>query len=392
MLSFIFAPFYLFVNLYLLHWVLRWTGCCHRVCGTRAFRALVSAVYVFAMASPLTGFLVRKPAGLHRFLMRLGNGWLGVMLYLTLAVLAVELGLVVVRRVRRGDFAEMQRVRRRQGGIALALVLAVCAYGAVNAETLRVTEREITLSGTGEEMCVALLADLHLGYNTDPAYIEETVRAVNAMQPDLIVIAGDIFDNDYAAIPDPARIEAALASLDSAYGVYACWGNHDVSEPILAGFTWDTADADKNDPRMTEMLTRAGVQLLADEKRELPNGVQLVGRRDPSRSVKLGETRRSAAEWGALLDPSRPAFVIDHQPDELDELAAAGFDLDLSGHTHDGQMFPANLIMRLLWRNSCGVVQVGEMTSAVTAGLGVWGPPLRVGTASEVMCLRVRFA
>ena len=392
MLSFIFAPFYLLVNLYLIYWLLRWTGCCHRLCGTRVFRVLLCAVYAFAMVSPLTGFLVRKPAGLHRFLVRLGNGWLGVMLYLVMAVLLVEVGLAVVRRVRRGDFAEMQRVRRRQGGIALTVVLATCIYGAVNAETLRVTEREVTLSGAGAPMTVALLADLHLGYNTDPAYIEETVQAVNGLSPDLVVLAGDIFDNDYEAIPEPARIETALAGLESTYGVYACWGNHDVAEPILAGFTWDTEDADKHDPRMADLLTRAGVELLADEVRELPNGVQLVGRRDPSRSIKLGEQRRTPAEWGAVLDPTRPTFVIDHQPKELDELAAAGFDLDLSGHTHDGQIFPANLIMRLLWRNSCGVVQVGEMTSAVTSGLGVWGPPLRVGTASEVMCLRVRFA
>ena len=391
MLVFIFAPFYILVNLYLLHWVLRWTGCCHRLFGTRAFRVLFVILYAFCALTPLTGFLVRSPAALRHVLRQIGNYWFGCMLYLGLAILLVEIGLFVARRVRHRDFVQMQRVRQVQGGIALALVCAVCIYGAVNAHTLRVTDYEVTIEGAGGDMTVALLADLHLGYNTDPAYIEQTVQAVNDMQPDLVVIAGDIFDNEYEAIPEPERIAAALASLGSTYGTFACWGNHDVSEPILAGFTWDTADADKDDPRMTEFLARAGVSLLADEEVTLANGVQLVGRKDPSRSRKLDDARLTPEQLLGPLDPAQPIFVIDHQPKELDELAAAGADLDLSGHTHNGQVFPGNLLMGLIWDNPCGYLRVGEMHSVVTAGLGVWGPDMRVGTRSEVVRITVRF-
>ena len=272
------------------------------------------------------------------------------------------------------------------------LVCAVCLYGMANADRLRVTDYEITLDGAGEDMTVALLADLHLGYSTETSYIEQAVQAVNNMQADLVVIAGDIFDNEYEAIPEPGRIAAALASLHSAYGVYACWGNHDVSEPILAGFTWDTADADKDDPRMEAFLRQAGITLLADEAVTLGNGVQLVGRKDPSRDKKLGDDRLSPEALLEPLDPARPVFVIDHQPKELDELAAAGADLDLSGHTHDGQMFPGNLIMPLIWDNPCGCLQVGGMYSVVTSGLGVWGPDMRVGTKSEIVRITVHFA
>ena len=183
------------------------------------------------------------------------------------------------------------------------------------------------------------------------AYIERAAQAVNDMQPDLIVVAGDIFDNEYEAVPEPDRIAAALASMHSTYGAYACWGNHDLSEPILAGFTWDTEDEEKNDPQMAGFLRRAGINLLEDEKVTLKNGVQLVGRKDPSRDRKLGDERLSPAEWAGLLEPEKPAFVIDHQPKELEALAEAGFDLDLSGHTHGGQVFPSNLIMGFLWEN-----------------------------------------
>ncbi|WP_297282858.1 metallophosphoesterase [uncultured Agathobaculum sp.] len=392
MIAIFLAPVYILLNVYLARWVLRWTGACHRLCGAKAFRVVFIVVYALVASAPLTGFLIQSPYALRKFLRQVGNYWFGWMLYLVLAVLIVEVALFVIRRVRGKDFEQMQQVRRVQGGVALALVCAVSFYGMVHAKQLYVTEYDVTLQGAGEDMTVALLADLHLGYSTEPAYIERAVQVVNDMQPDLVVIAGDIFDNEYEAIPQPERIAAALASLDSTYGTYACWGNHDLSEPILAGFTWDIADENKNDPRMAEFLEAADVTLLEDRAVTLENGVQLVGRRDPSRSNKLAEQRLSPEQLVSSLNQEQPIFVIDHQPEELEALAQAGVDLDLSGHTHDGQLFPGNLLMRLLWDNACGCEQIGDMTSVVTSGLGVWGPDMRVGTRSEVVCVSVHFS
>lgn len=391
MFAFIFAPFYIFVNLYLARWLLRWTGACHRVFGSRAFRAVFTALYAFAALSPLTSFLIKRPWGLHRWLKRLSNDWLGVLLYLALAVLVAEAVLALVRRAKGKDFAAMQNVRRVQGGIALGLTCLVCLYGFAHAGKLYVTRYSVGIDKTGEDMTVALLADLHLGYSTDPAYIEETAAAVNAMQPDLIVLAGDVFDNEFDAVPEPDRIAAAFAAMDSTYGTYACWGNHDLAEPILAGFTFGGDGTDKDDPRMAQWLTEAGVILLDDRMETLPNGVQLIGRKDPARCRKLDEQRLTPVELAAGLDLQKPVFVIDHQPKELEELAAAGADLDLSGHTHDGQVFPGNLTINLAWDNACGYLRVGDMHAVVTSGLGVWGPAMRTGTRSEVVCIRVQF-
>lgn len=391
MIAIFLAPFYILVNLYLVRWVLRWTGACHRVFGTKTFRAVFIVLYALVASAPLTGFLIRSPYALRKTLLQIGNYWFGWMLYLILAVLVVELALFVIRRARGKDFEQMQQVRRVQGGVALALVCTVSLYGMVHASQLYVTDYDVTLSGQGEDMTVALLADLHLGYSTDPAYIERAVDAVNAMQPDLVVVAGDIFDNEYEAIPQPDSIADALASIRSTYGTYACWGNHDVSEPILAGFTWDDADTDKDDPRMREFLEKSGINLLDDRVVILPNGVQLAGRRDASRSKKLGEGRLDAAQLLSGCDLDAPVFVIDHQPGDNDALAQAGADLVLSGHTHDGQLFPGNLFMALIWDNPCGCEQVGQMYSVVTSGLGVWGPDMRVGTRSEVVCIAVHF-
>lgn len=391
MLAIFLAPVYLALIAYLGFWLLRWAGACHQVFGTRIMRVLLSTVFLLLSLTPLLGFLIRSPAGLHRVLLRIGYSWFGWLLYLTMAVVAVELVVFAVRRVRGKDFEQMQQVRRVQGGIALALLCAVCLYGQANAHTLRVTEYDVTVDKPGQDLTIALMADFHLGYSTNPSYIERAVRAVNDMQPDLIVIAGDIFDNEYEAVPQPDRIAAALASMQSTFGTFACWGNHDLSEPILAGFTWDDEDENKNDPRMAEFLEKAGVTLLDDQTLTLENGVQLAGRRDPSRSRKLGEQRQDAKQLLAGLDSSRAVVVIDHQPGQLAELAQAGADLVLSGHTHDGQLFPGNLLLRLLSENSCGVVQKEGLTSVVTSGLGTWGPSMRVGTNSEVVRIDVHF-
>ncbi len=109
----------------------------------------------------------------------------------------------------------------------------------------------------------------------------------------------------------------------------------------------------------------------------------------PLRSLKLKESRRTPEELVSELDKTKPIIVIDYQSMELLELAAAGADVDLNGHTHDGQAFPGNLLLKLLWENSCGYLKVGEMHSVVTSGAEVWVQDIRVGTDSELVVLRI---
>ena len=384
MLAFIIAPFYLAVNIYMLHWILRWTGCCHRLCGTRAFRITLIVLYAFVSLTPLTSFLVQSPAGLRRFLKQVSNYWLGWMLYLALAILLVELILFFVRRARGRDFQQMQRVRQVQGGIALALVCAVSIYGMVNAGTLRVTEYEVTVPGDGADMTVALLADLHLGYSTEPAYIEQAAQAVSAMQPDLIVMAGDIFDNEFAAIPRPTA--SRRAGFHAEYIRRLCMlGQPRCVRAHPRGLHLGHARSGQGRSAHDRIPRAGGADPARGRDRDAADGVQLAGRKDPSRDKKLADTRLTPDELLAPLDPDAPIFVIDHQPKELEELAAAGADLDLSGHTHDGQLFPGNLLLPIVWDNPCGYLQMGEMHSVVTSGLGVWGPDMRVGTRSEIV-------
>ena len=183
-----------------------------------------------------------------------------------------------------------------------------------------------------------------------------------------------------------------LRSIESRYGVYACYGNHDVAESTLGGFTLENKNIPKtSDARMDAFLQDAGIQLLQDESVWIDNSFYLVGRRDYSSEEKSKEIRKTPQELLESLDHSKPIIVMDHQPRELQELSDAGADLDLCGHTHDGQVFPGNILVSLMWENSCGYLRKGEMHNIVTSGVGVFGPNMRVGTRSEICSIWVEF-
>ena len=190
---------------------------------------------------------------------------------------------------------------------------------------------------------------------------------------------------------DPEELISIFKGIKSKYGVYACYGNHDIKERILAGFTFGGSRKKESDIRMDEFLEKAGVTLLRDESVLIADSIYLYGRPDrhrPGRGIKKRKTPEEVTEG---MDLSKPVFVIDHQPKELQELADAGVDLDLCGHTHDGQVWPGNLTIRLMWENACGYLKKGDMHNIVTSGVGIFGPYMRVGTIAEICAVTVKF-
>ena len=227
----------------------------------------------------------------------------------------------------------------------------------------------------------------------EPHDLELKPQQVGAVQDaDLVVIAGDIFDNEWEAVEAPETIAATLRSIRSKYGVYACYGNHDIEEPVLAGFTFRQSEKKESDPRMDEFLKDANITLLRDEGMLIDGKFYLYGRPDAHRPGRGIETRKTPDEITAGLDKDKPIIVLDHQPKELQELADAGVDIDLCGHTHDGQMFPGNLTIKLMWENACGYLQKGKMHNIVTSGVGLFGPNMRVGTKAEICPITIYFA
>ena len=139
-------------------------------------------------------------------------------------------------------------------------------------------------------------------------------------------------------------------------------------------------------------FTKEDMERLRDEGTLIDGKFYLYGRPDAHRPGRGIETRKTPDEITAGLDKDKPIIVLDHQPKELQELADAGVDIDLCGHTHDGQMFPGNLTIKLMWENACGYLQKGKMHNIVTSGVGLFGPNMRVGTKAEICPITIHFA
>ena len=394
MTAFLLAPFYILVNIYVVRWMIRWMGACSHIFQSAVFRAVFIIFYILIASSLLTGFLINKPEFLHRILKNTGNYFLGTFLYIILVIVVVDLVRLILKYVFHARFLEFRSTFVITGFVCMALIILISVYGILHVGTIKVTPYEVTVNKKVKDMDslkIVLLADTHFGYSINCRHAQKMVEKINAQDPDIVCIAGDIFDNDYDAISDPEGVCNALKSIKSRYGVYACWGNHDLDEPILAGFTFGGKKKDQADPRMEQLLRDANIHLLTDEAELIDDKFYVVGRNDSSRTHKLGGQRLSPAQLTKDLDLDKPVIFIDHQPKQLQETADAGADLDLCGHTHDGQIFPGNLFIHLFWENSFGYLKKDKMHNIVTSGVGVWGPDMRVGTNCEICPITVHF-
>ena len=399
MIAIYLAPVYLLVCIYILLRTLNWIRVLHVVFQNVWVCRGIGLIYLFVVFSILIAFMA-PDSGFRRFMKLLSNYWLGVLVYTIMTVgIADGLRLLLKYPLKNLNFPGRTLLF---GNIGTAVVGTVCAaiittvsiYGMINAGNIQTTKYDISIdkkAGKLDSLNVVLIADLHLGYNIGCRHMEKMAEKINAQNPDLVVVAGDIFDNEYEALENPDRLAAILRGIQSKYGVYACYGNHDIQEKILAGFTFGGKEKKESSVKMDEFLEKAGITLLRDEYVLIADSFYLYGRPDYERPGRGIDERKSAQEITADMDLSLPVLVIDHEPRELQALADAGVDADLCGHTHDGQLFPGNLTIKLMWENAYGYLKKGKMHNIVTSGIGLFGPDMRVGTKSEICDITMHF-
>ena len=398
MLAIFLAPIYILLNIYVLRWGYLWIGNCHHLFQSRIFRIILTVIYTLIALTPLTGFLIRKPAFLHRILKITSNYFLGIFMYILMVLFSIDIVRLILKYAVHASWIQSRIVFAAVGACCICIVIIISFSGIYHAKHIKVTPYKITVDKSAPDMDslkIVLLADTHFGYNSGAVHAQEIVDKINEQNPDLVCIAGDIFDNEYDAVREPEKISEILRTIRSKYGVYACWGNHDLNEPILAGFTFKHKKEDSKqlkDPRMKRFLQNSNIQLLEDEAVLIDNSFYVVGRKDASLIEKIEEKRKTPAQLTQKLDKNKTIIVIDHQPKELQDIADTGVDLDLCGHTHDGQTFPGNFTVKFLWENPCGYLQKGSMHNIVTSGSGVWGPAMRVGTDSEICTINLTFS
>jgi len=310
--------------------------------------------------------------GLTEVVTLVGYCALPLLLYVVLAVIASDLVLGALRLtgVVSRDAVRSPRVRYARLALGLALPALFLAYGMINHRVLRVREYRIDVarrSSTAERLTVVFMADLHFRGVTSDRFLDELVAKVNAQAPDIILVGGDILEGDRRD-EDTGRYVRAFRGMTSKYGIFAVPGNHE-------GFART---------RSGDFLNKAGIRLLQDEVVPVDQAINLVGRRD-----QRSRTRTPLAPLLAAAAGDLPVIVLVHRPSDFDAASRNGVAVLLAGHTHHGQIFPANFVTSREYPLSYGHAVRGGTHFIVTSGVQGWGPPVRTVGASEIVVLRI---
>lgn len=388
-------PFYLGVSSYMMFRFFYWMKHCNHRFNWLRFKVPFAVVYLFMALSPVIAFLLPKSA-VAIVIRRISTYWIGIMLYSLLYVVLFDLLRLIAKHTKLKNTLLFSRGSVISiGSVVVACAVATCLYGIFNARNIKVNEYSVTVNkscGSDKHLKAVLVADLHMGYAIGVDHITNMVEKINQQNADIVIIAGDIFDNSYDGMDDPEGIKAQLKSIKSKYGVYAVYGNHDIDEKILMGFTFDWGGKQLHSEKMTNFMKDCNIKLINDESVLINDEFYLVGRHDTDKPGTEDGTRAEISELTKDLDKTKPIFVLSHEPDELQKTADAGADIDFSGHTHDGQLFPGNLTIGLFWENPCGMIKKDNMYSIVTSGVGVYGTFMRVGTDAEICSVDIDFA
>lgn len=388
-------PFYLGVSSYMMFRFFYWMKHCNHRFNWLRFKVPFAVVYLFMALSPVIAFLLPKSA-VAIVIRRISTYWIGIMLYSLLYVVLFDLLRLIAKHTKLKNTLLFSRGSVISiGSVVVACAVATCLYGIFNARNIKINEYSVTVNkscGSDKHLKAVLVADLHMGYAIGVDHITNMVEKINQQDADIVIIAGDIFDNSYDGMDDSEGIKAQLKSIKSKYGVYAVYGNHDIDEKILMGFTFDWGGKQLHNEKMTNFMKECNIKLINDESVLINDEFYLVGRRDTDKPGTEDGTRAEISELTKDLDKTKPIFVLSHEPDELQKTADAGADIDFSGHTHDGQLFPGNLTIGLFWENPCGMIKKDNMYSIVTSGVGVYGTFMRVGTDAEICSVDIDFA
>jgi predicted MPP superfamily phosphohydrolase len=263
-------------------------------------------------------------------------------------------------------------------GVTTVVGLLILA-GHINARIPRIHRISIPVEKSADgvrSIRIVLVSDIHLGTIVGRSRLESIVEKIHGLEPDLILLAGDIVDEDLAPVIKENTGEI-LRTIHAPMGVYGITGNHE----YIGG-------AEK----AVAYLEEHGITMLRDTFAVLPHGITLVGREDRS-SRQFGGKRRK--DLGVLLEGvrhDRPILMMDHQPFDLDSVVAAGVDLQVSGHTHHGQLWPFNYITTMVYELSWGYLKKGTTNFYVSSGVGSWGPPVRLGNRPEIVEITLTFS
>jgi len=262
--------------------------------------------------------------------------------------------------------------------VVIVLVSAIVFLGNLNKRDITVKTVELNLpKGDGKlsELNIVMASDLHLSPIDGERLLSIIVDKINSVDPDIVLFAGDLVD-DKAVILKDRGIGKSFKRLNPKYGIYSINGNHEFINEV--------------EPSV-KFMEDYGMKILRDNYKLIDSSFYIIGREDVSMKNFTGKERKSLEEIISSLNKDHPKILLDHTPVKLEQAERNGIDLQFSGHTHHGQIWPANIITNMIYEVSWGYLKKGKTHYYVTSGAGTWGPPVRTGSRSEIVNIKVKF-
>lgn len=306
----------------------------------------------------------------------IGGFWLGFLLYSFLFLFISDIAGLLLR-ISAGSHLIID-YKKWSFIVTVVLSVILITGGFINAITPRIKKYDIEIdkkAGKTDDFRIAAVSDIHLGSIIRKRSMRVLSDMLNEVRPDVIFLLGDIVDGDLGPVLQ-GDLLAYFNEPETKYGLYGITGNHEFIGRA---------------ERTISYIESKGIRILKDELVFLPDSIQVAGRLDRDSRRHTGKDRLPLETILKDADRSKPIIVLDHQPVALEESKDSGVDLHLSGHTHNGQMWPLNLLTRRLFELSYGHLQKGKTHVIVSSGFGLWGPRIRVGSRSEVVLVDVRF-
>lgn len=349
-------------------------------------RSYTSTLYIvlfllFSLSFIAGRFLER--AVLNRFssfLVWLGSFWLGAMVYILLFSVFFD----IIRAVNyffpfypTEPHLKYSELKFFLFICVISAVFVIVFFGFINARIPRVKKLDIKIAKPSKfkSLRIAAASDIHLGTIISRQMLEKIVVLINSLDADIVLLPGDVVDEDIGPVIKQ-NLGETLRKIKSKFGVYAITGNHEYIGGVEPACKY---------------LEEHGIVMLRDKVIDIENGIYIAGREDRSIKQFSGNLRKPIEEVLCGVDKSKPLILMDHQPVKLIEAAENGVDLQLSGHTHHGQLWPFNFITKKVYELSRGYKVKKKTQYYVSCGVGTWGPPVRTGNRPEIVNINLVF-
>ena len=311
----------------------------------------------------------------------IGSFWFALLGYFLISLLVIDIFVLINRffpffpQFLLQDYAKTKLLA---GLIVLLLVFVTVTYGFINANNIKLKTIQLSIPKKNSSLTslnIFYFSDSHFTPVNNGRIAKKIIDFAEEVKPDIILIGGDVIDDKSDQLKR-IGIDEELRQLKAKYGVYTINGNHE--------YIVNVNNADN-------FLNENNVKVLRDSMITIDNSVQIIGREDASIANFAHGKRKSVAELVSSARKDLPIILLDHQPFRLAEVAAQNVDLQLSGHTHHGQMWPFNFITQMIYEVSWGYKKIANTHFYVSSGVGTWGPPVKVGNDAEVINFKIEF-